>query len=71
MQKRLIALTSAAVAMVATPMVANAAVAQRSAAPVEGEQELGGSILIAVLAVAAVVAGIIIISDGDDEATSP
>lgn len=69
MKKRLIALGSAAAAMVAAPIAANATVATRSAAPVEGEQELGGSILIAVLAVAAVVAGIIIIAD--DEPSSP
>lgn len=72
MKTRLIALASAGAAMVAAPVMANAAVADRSAAPIEGEQELGGSILIAVLAVAAVVAGIILISDDDDEeATSP
>lgn len=70
MKTRFVALASAAAAMVALPVMANAAVADRAVAPVEGEQELGGSILIAVLAVAAVVAGIIIISD-DEEPESP
>lgn len=70
MKKRFVALATAATAMVAAPVVANAAVASRTAAPVEGEQQLGGSILIAVLAVAAVVAGIIIIAD-EDEPASP
>ena len=67
MKTRFIALAGAAAAMIATPVVANAA--GRTAAPVEGEQELGGSILIVLLAVAAVIAGIIIIAD--DEPTSP
>ena len=70
MKTRLIALASAAAAMVAAPVAANTAVS-RSAAPVEGEQELSGgtNVIIALLAIAAVVAGIILIAD--DEPTSP
>lgn len=69
MKKRFVALATAAATMVAAPIVANAAPAVRAAAPVDGEQELGGNILIAILAVAAVIAGIIIIAD--DKPSSP
>lgn len=69
MKKSYIVLTGAAVAMVATPVIANAATANRAVAPIEGEQGLGGSLLIALLAAAAVIAGIIIIAD--DNPSSP
>ena len=72
MKTRFIALTSAAAVMVATPVVANAAAANRDAAPIEGEQNLQGrGLIIAVLAAAAVIAGIIIIADDNNNPASP
>lgn len=73
---------AAAIAMVAVPTIASAAPAAqalsvRASAPVraasvqKGESKLGGSILIALLAAAAVVAGIVIASDGSNDAVSP
>lgn len=73
---------AAAIAMVAVPTIASAAPAAKSlsvraAAPIRAasaqrdESQLGGSILIAVLAAAAVVAGIVIASDGSNDAVSP
>lgn len=73
MKIRNFALATAAVALAATPAIAEAAF-DRSSAPVEGESEVGGGsgLIIAVLAAAAVIGGIIIIADdGDDDAVSP
>ena len=53
---------------------ANAPAVERSAKPVSkkaGEMEGGSGILIAVLAAAAVIAGIVIASDGNDDPVSP
>ena len=66
--KRAIALGTAAFAMVAAPVAA----ADRSAAPVDSESELGGvSLVVALLGAAAIIAGIVIIADDDDDAVSP
>ncbi len=66
--KRAIALGTAAFALVAAPVAA----ADRSAAPVDGESELGGvSLVVALLGAAAIIAGIVIIADDDDDAVSP
>ncbi|QIQ86848.1 hypothetical protein [Erythrobacter sp.] len=72
MKFRNIALATAAVSLAASPAIAEAAF-ERSVAPVEGESEVGGSgILLAVLAGAAIIGGIIIAADGsDDNAVSP
>ena len=64
---------TAAVALTAAPVAAQAAVADvaRTGTPVEGE-ELGGSLLLPILAVIAVVVGIVLITDdGDEEPASP
>lgn len=72
MRLKTIALGAAAVAMATTPVLATEIAAERSSAPVSGEQELAGSsLIIALVAAAAVIAGIIIIADDDDEPTSP
>ena len=65
--KKLI-LSFAAAAMAVTPVVATAADAQRSSQPAEDVSEMGGSAtILAILAAAAVIVGIIIAVDGDDE----
>ena len=74
MKFRNVALATAAVSLAASPAIAEAAF-DRSTAPVEGESELegGSGILIAILAAAAIIAGIIIAADdgGEDIPTSP
>lgn len=72
MKIRSIALATAALTLAASPAIAEAAF-ERSVAPVEGESELqgGSTFLFAALAAAAVIGGIIIVADGDDEPTSP
>ncbi len=72
MKFRTLAAATAAVSLAATPAIAEAAF-DRSAAPVEGESEIGGGssgIIIALLAAAAVIGGIIIAADGDDDPVS-
>lgn len=63
MKFRMFAAAAAVASMVAAPVVA----ADRVAAPVEGESEMGGSIVLAVLAAAAIIAGIVIAIDSGDE----
>lgn len=74
MNFRNIALATAAVSLAASPAIAEAAF-ERSSAPVEGENSVGGGtegVLLSVLAGAAVIAGIIVIADDDDDdAVSP
>src|SRR3546814_6118290 len=68
------AISLAATSMIAAPVAASAAPAARAASAVDGQSELEGSTswIIAVLALVAVVGGIIIASDNDsDEPTSP
>ncbi len=65
-----------AVSVAGTPALAQAssAVAQsaRASASLEDESNLGGGFIIPLIAIAAVIAGIIIIADGGDDApTSP
>ncbi|OBX19118.1 hypothetical protein A9995_08225 [Erythrobacter sp. QSSC1-22B] len=70
MKFRFLAAAAAAVTMAATPAIA----ADRVSAPVEGESEIGGgvSIIVALLAAAAVIGGIFIaVDNGDDDAVSP
>lgn len=63
MKFRTLAVAAAVTSMVAAPVVA----ADRPVAPISGESEMGGSILIALLAAAAVVAGIVIAVDSGNE----
>ncbi len=73
---RNIALATAALSLAASPAIAEAAF-DRSVAPIDGENALGGDndgsgILIGLLAAAAVVGGIIILADDDEnDAVSP
>jgi|TARA_R110002072_G_scaffold9518_9_gene45933 hypothetical protein len=70
MKFRFLAAAAAAVTMAATPAIA----ADRFSAPVEGESEIGGgvSVIVALLAAAAVIGGIFIaVDNGDDDAVSP
>lgn len=60
--------TLAAAAAVTSMAVAPAVVAaDRVAAPVSGESEMGGSLILAILAAAAVIAGIVIAVDGGND----
>ena len=73
MKIRTLALATAALSLVATPAIAEAAF-DRSIAPIEGENELegGSTLLFALLGAAAVVGGIIVASSNDDDTpTSP
>lgn len=72
MKLRTLAAATAVVSLAASPAIAETAF-QRTAAPVEGESEIGGSgTLLALLAAAAVIAGIIIAADGgSDDPVSP
>lgn len=73
MKFRNVVAATAALSLAATPAIAEAAF-DRAAAPVEGESELegGSGIILAILAAAAVIAGIIIAADdGNDEPLSP
>jgi hypothetical protein len=71
MRLKTIALGTAAAAMASAPVLASSLSAERSDAPVANEAELGGDgMIIGILAAAAVIAGIIIIADGDDDPVS-
>jgi len=72
MKVKFFATTAAALALAATPVLAQANGANRAPAPVEETEELAGSgLVLLLLAAAAAVAGVIVIADGDDEPTSP
>ena len=61
----------AALAMTSTPVFAQATAASaetRAAASLEEGSELGGGFIIPLLALAAIVAGILVVVDGDDDA---
>ena len=67
------AVSLAAISMVAAPVAASAAQNVRAASTVEGQSELEGEnswILIALAAVGIIV-GIVLLTNGDDEPTSP
>ena len=64
---------TAAVSLAASPAVAQSANADRAAAPVAEDSELGGDsggagIILALLAAAAIIAGVIIAGGNDDDA---
>lgn len=63
---------AAAVMLASAPAAAQAADAAgaRDGEPVEGE-EIGGGFLLPLVAALAVIAAIVLITDGDDEPTSP
>ena len=63
-------LPSMAVAQTASASKLSVA-ASRASAGVDGENLSGGSLIIAVLAAAAVIAGIIVAADSDDSPNSP
>ena len=70
MKIRTIAAATAAASLAVAPAVA----AERTVAPIAGESEMegGSGIIIGILAAAAIIAGIIIAADSDDDApTSP
>ena len=67
------AISLAATSMIAAPVAASAAPALESISTVDGQSELeGSSWIIALVALAAIVAGIVIATDNDDDTpTSP
>ncbi len=70
MKIRTIAMAAAALSLAASPAIAEAAF-ERASGPIEGESEVQGSgILLAVLAAAAVIGGIVVIAD-DSNSVSP
>ena len=75
MQLRNLTMALGALGLVTTPVLAQAAdaPAARESAPVESAEQLGGSsgIIVAILALAAIVGGIVIATDDEDEPTSP
>jgi hypothetical protein len=70
LRKLIVGITTAALA--ATPIAAQAA-PQRISAPVAAEsEELGGSPWLLIIGIAALLAlGVVLLSDGDEEPTSP
>ena len=67
-----------AVSMASTPVLAQSApsaaplsVAERSGAETEGASELRGGFIIPLLAIAAIIAGLLVAFGGDDEPNSP
>ncbi|MCP9222498.1 hypothetical protein MKP08_07035 [Erythrobacter sp. LQ02-29] len=68
MKTRILTAAATALALVSVPTMAQAEVS-RDAAPVEGESNLAGGsgVIIGILAVAAIIAGIVVAADSDDE----
>lgn len=65
MKLRNLVAAAAALTLVASPAVAQA---DRASAPISDESEIGGSnIVLAILAVAAVIAGLILLLDNNDD----
>ena len=76
MKMKTMLMSAAAVSLAATPIAAQAVDADRSAAPVEGEAELGaagpfGALLVVAAILAVGVIAHLITDDGDDFPTSP
>ncbi|MCT2559162.1 hypothetical protein N0B51_09220 [Tsuneonella sp. YG55] len=65
-----IASSLAAVSLMVAPVAVQAAPADRASAPAAEESELGGTLVLIFVAIAAIVAAILII-DGDDDPVSP
>lgn len=72
MKIRTLAAAAAVLSLATAPAIAEISL-DRTPAPVEGESEVGGGsgLLIAILAGAAVIAGIVIAADDDDAPVSP
>ena len=71
MRTRILATSLAALSLVASPVVAQTAPADRAGAPVAEENDfLAGSFLWIIIAIAVVV-GAILVLDGDDDPVSP
>jgi hypothetical protein len=70
MKFRTLAAAAAALSLTAAPVVAQAAPA-RASAPVEQGSDLHGNWLLAILAIAAIIAGIIIATKGHNNPVSP
>ena len=70
MKIRSLAAAAAVLSLATAPAIAEVSYA-RTSAPVEGENEIGGGMLLGVLAAAAIIAGIVIIADGDNKPVSP
>ena len=66
MKIRTMAAAAAALTLAAAPAVAEVSF-DRTSAPVEGESELGGGAILGALAVAAIIAGIIVAADTDED----
>lgn len=67
MKLRTLAAAAAAITIAATPAIAEASM-DRAAAPLSGESKLGGSgTILALLAAAAIIAGIVILADGGSD----
>ncbi len=69
MMTKFLATTAVSLALIATPVVAQATTADRASAPVGATSELegGSGIILAILAAAAIIAGIIIAADNEDD----
>lgn len=67
------AVSLAATSLIAAPVAASAAQSVRAASAVAGQSELEGESgwIVWVLAAAAIIGGIILLTDGDDKPTSP
>lgn len=67
------AVSLAATSLVAAPVAASAAQSVRAPSAVEGESELGGenSWIFIALAAVGIIVGIVLLTDGDDNPTSP
>lgn len=65
----------ATVSLASAPVIAQTAAAPvsqvRASAELQDENRLGGSLIVGVLAAAAIIAGIVIAVDGDDDPQSP
>ena len=72
MKIRTLPAAAAVLSLATAPAIAEVSL-DRAPAPVEGESQLqgGSGLLIAVLAAAAVIAGIVIAADGDADPVSP
>lgn len=66
MKIRAMAAAAAALSLAAAPAVAEVSF-DRASAPVEGESEIGGGALLGALAIAAIIAGVIVAAQSDDE----
>ena len=75
MRTRIFTAIAAAAALTATPVMAQSIDAERAAAPVQESEQFGddnnGGFIMALLALAVIIAGIVIALDGEDDETLP